>query len=177
MQIKWKSSVGGSNRSKIYVCNDSSKANVARSQRLSDVQGPSRALFTLYGRMWGCTLTWPLPEKISMLCSSTDNDSDWKHISRVIDSRFIEILNKNDQNSEESLPVEAGRLPVLYPHPHGCLPIKETASGVPGNEVNKISAKSGKEFISGNQQKQAKIPKVSSADHRSCLCKGKSCLI
>jgi len=31
--------------------------------------------------------------------------------------------------------------PCFTPTPHGCLPMLAEASGVPGNEVNKISAK------------------------------------
>ena len=56
-------------------------------------------LFTLYGPMYGCTLTWPLNEKI--LCSVPG--SDWKNTSHVIGNRFIQISNKNVQSSRESM--------------------------------------------------------------------------
>lgn len=86
--------------------------------------------------------------------------------------------NKTSER-EESLPVEPGRLPVFNPHPHSCLLMstEQTASGVPGKEVSKLSAKSGEKFVSEKQQKQAKIQKLSSLDQWSGLCKGKSCLI
>ena len=59
----------------------------------------------------------------------------WRNKSpkKSIGSRFIKILNKNDQSSEETLTVEPERLLVFYPHPYGRLPlstyIRATSSG------------------------------------------------
>ena len=101
-------------------------------------------------------------------------------MKKSIGSRFIKISNKNDQSSEETLTVEPERLPLLYPHPHGCLPL---STYIRANRFGRESLGTRKKIgakvylRSEDQQEQENIQKLSSSDQRSCLCKGKSCLM
>ena len=72
---------------------------------------------------------------------------------------------------------------VLPPPPWLFTPVNSVnRSSVSGENpcergLREISAKSGEGLISEKQQEQGKIQKFSSSHQRSCLSKGKSCLI
>ena len=72
----------------------------------------------------------------------------------------------------------AWKATVFYPHPHGFLSTDHISGENPCERgLKQISAKSGEGFISEKQQEQEKIQTFSSSYQRSCLSKGKSCLI
>ena len=145
------------------------------------VQGPSKHfVYALWAhvRMYSHVTT---KRKNSLLSGWADKGSDWKNTSHVIGNRFIKISNKNVQSSKESLE----SYPCFTPTPmvvHPCPPAILSTDHISGDNpcergLKQISAKSGDRFFWEKQQEQEKIKKFSSSDQRSCLSKGKSCLI
>ena len=141
----------------------------------SYVQGPSKHfVYALRAHVRMCSHV-TTKRKNSML-------SAWFWLKEYF-SRNWQPFYSNFEQKCPKFKGERGRLPVFYPHPHGCSPLSilstdHISGGNPCERgLKQISAKSGEGFISQKQQEQGNIQKFSSSDQRTCLSTGKSCLV